>query len=424
MFAVACFVGLGKLAGAAKEIAIAYRFGTDAVVDHYLFVLALLLWLPTVWGSVANSVCVPLLGRLAPAQGRRFLGELSAALLILGTGSMLFVWTLSPLLAEPVAALLGSTGWQTTHLLVVLVPAVPMLLLISQYNAQLLARERHVNTLLGGLPACLLLGVLLLWPGRFDTTPLVLGTLLGYLAQLLWLGRLLQRRGELVRPQVTLRSDGWPGFRSAMSVMVVSQVIINVVPLLDQVIAAGLPSGSIATLGYATRFLSLFLGIGAIAVARAILPVLSSGTEGRRRTRIALRWFALLFLLGLVAAAVLWWIAPGAVRLMYERGAFLPEDTRLVTDTVRFGLTQLPFYFAGIVLVQLFASERAFTILLGSSVIAVLLKLGLGYPLAAAWGVPGIALSTGLMYLGTFLFLSGCAVHRLHRERAGQGPRA
>lgn len=61
---VSLFVFVGKLAGAAKEIAIAYRYGVSAEVDAYLFVLNLIGWPTAVWFSVLVVVLVPLAARI------------------------------------------------------------------------------------------------------------------------------------------------------------------------------------------------------------------------------------------------------------------------------------------------------------------------------------------------------------------------
>ena len=59
---VALFVFLGKLAGAAKEMVIAYRYGISDEVDAYLFIFNLISWPVSVWFSILTIVLVPLSG--------------------------------------------------------------------------------------------------------------------------------------------------------------------------------------------------------------------------------------------------------------------------------------------------------------------------------------------------------------------------
>ena len=58
MVLVVLFVFFGKLAGAAKEVAIAWRYGVSEEVDAYLLVLNLVSWPVGVWFSVLTVVLV------------------------------------------------------------------------------------------------------------------------------------------------------------------------------------------------------------------------------------------------------------------------------------------------------------------------------------------------------------------------------
>ena len=74
----------------------------------------------------------------------------------------------------------------------------------------------------------------------------------------------------------------------AAGVMLIGQVAMSFVGPLDQYAAANLGANANATLGYASRLLSLILGIGAVSVGRAALPVLadvqSRGDTARARS--------------------------------------------------------------------------------------------------------------------------------------------
>src|SRR5215475_2002035 len=81
------FVFLSKLAGAAKEMAIAWRYGVSEVVDAYLFIFNLLNWPIVVWFSVLSVVLIPLAARVReknPKDLPRFRAELLGLTLVLG----------------------------------------------------------------------------------------------------------------------------------------------------------------------------------------------------------------------------------------------------------------------------------------------------------------------------------------------------
>src|SRR3546814_14384087 len=104
--------------------------------------------------------------------------------------------------------------------------------------------------------------------------------------------------------------------------MLVGQIAMSFVGPIDQYTAAGLGANANATLGYASRLLSLLLGLGAASVGRAALPVLADiqarGDQHRARST-ALKWSVLMVLAGAVVTAVGWLLAPWGVALLFER---------------------------------------------------------------------------------------------------------
>ncbi len=97
---VALFVFVGKLAGAAKEMAIAYRYGLSREVDAYLFVFNLVSWPIGVWFSILTVVLVPLAARMRqtdPSELPRFRSELLGFVILLGLALALAGWSGLPL---------------------------------------------------------------------------------------------------------------------------------------------------------------------------------------------------------------------------------------------------------------------------------------------------------------------------------------
>ena len=190
-------------------------------------------------------------------------------------------------------------------------------------------------------------------------------------------------------------------------VVVLSQLLVSASSVVDQIMVAHLDANSNAILGYATRLLVLFTGLGATAVGRALLPVLSeirSEKEGAEST-VAKYWALILLVIGTVAAAVGWIAAEALVRIAFQRGAFSSLDTTHVAAVLRFGFLQLPFYFSGIVLAQLVASKSLYRIFLYSNAIALSVKILLNIVLVPRMGVSGTTLATAIMYATTCVSL-------------------
>jgi peptidoglycan biosynthesis protein MviN/MurJ (putative lipid II flippase) len=91
-------------------------------------------------------------------------------------------------------------------------------------------------------------------------------------------------------------------------------------------------------------------------------------------------------------------LAPWVIKLLFERGQFGAEDSRIVAAALRFGLPQLPFYFSCMVLVSYALSQRQYKLIFWSGVIGFVGKVVGNYLLVPVLGVNGIALATVLIY--------------------------
>ena len=410
---VALFVFIGKLAGAAKEMAIAYRFGVGEVVDTYNFVFTIITWLPTVWQSVIMVILVPLFARLSEEEKRAFYAELVGFSLIVGGLLTIMIIVGLPLVAPYVFSNLSE---QAAGKAVTLAKGLAPIALINVFAglifARLLAEERHTNTLMETLPALCILIAVLFWPnisGQQDVTPLLYGSLIGFVVYVVCLWLMLTRSGITSRPRWTMRSPAWRAVWHGMGYMALGQAIITFANPIDQVMAANLGEGAISTLGYANRVLALLLGLGATTIGRAVLPVLSgAAAQPKNAWHIAQRWSKLLFLVGFCGVILAWWLAPLGIRFLFERGAFSAADSTRVVEVFRYGLFQVPFYLSGIVYVQMTASLRRYDVIFMSGIIGLISKVFVNWTAIAFIGLPGIMLGTTAMHLANFVYFNIC----------------
>ena len=189
--------------------------------------------------------------------------------------------------------------------------------------------------------------------------------------------------------------------------MVLGQMVMSFTAIIDQFFAANLGTGAIATLGYANRIMALILGIGALAIGRATLPVFSTaqakGSDHLRR--VTAHWVRLMFALGTVAMLASWCLAPVGVKLLFEHGEFTAQDTSVVSSILRYGLIQIPFYFAGLVMVSKLASERKYHVMAIIGVIGMVVKVGFNFLILPNFGVGALMISTALMSVSNSVLL-------------------
>ncbi len=411
LFWVGLFLLLGKVAGAAKEMAIAWRYGVGAETDAYLFVYNLISWPVAVWSSALTVVLVPLVARAgaqAPPELPRFHAELLGATLL---GAMLLLtlawFGLPPLLASSWAGLEAGVLPAALAAHAGMIWLLPLGTLAAVYAAWMLAAGHHANSLLEAVPALVILLVLLLVPTP-GLAPLLWGTVAGAAFHLLVLALLFRGRGETGWLRLGWTSRHWGVFMQGFTLALAGQVVMSLIGLVDQFFAAHLGQGAVATYAYASRVLALILALGATAVSRATMPVFAAVRDGDGQgTRSVVRqWGRWMFVLGLLATGLAVWLAPWAVQLLFERGRFTAQDSAAVTEVLRHGLLQLPFFAAGLIYVSWLTSQRRYATLLVIAACNLGVKIGAATVLVAWLGLPGLMLSNVVMLaVALLLFL-------------------
>ena len=414
MLWVTAFLLLAKAIAAGKEVVVAYRYGTSAVVDGYLFVFNLAQWPASIFASVTAIILIPYLVKLQkeqPVEAKQLQAALLPLAFLLGIAAsvlygLLMWWVIGRagvgLTAQSQAAALTALPW--------VAPGIALAFTGAVLSNWLMSQRRHTNTLLEATPAAVIAACLWIWPGAagqaWDVWPLAVGTLLGFFMQTVLLGKTSHQR--LGFAHLGVFAQHWPALSRAFGIMLLAQVVMTSTNTLDQFFAVRMGEGVLAGYSYAQRIMALVLGLTSVVVGRAMLPVFSTVSDARTSFVMAARWAWRLAGLGLLGALVLFLIAEWAVMLLFLRGAFTANDTREVAKILRILALQLPFYLFAIVLVQwLGAAGKAAWLLLGA-VAGFLAKLS-GVLLWYDHGALALAASTALMYGVSALTIYGAA---------------
>jgi len=407
----ALFVFLGKLAGAAKEMAIAWRYGVSEIVDAYLYVLTLMSWPIAVWFAALVLVLVPLAATIrekSPHELPQFRAELFGMTLLLGSA----LWFVAEIgfrigLRSSVSGLSGPALQYALEISPILSSVLVLGMPISLFSVWMQSARYHENTLFEAVPALVLLLVLLFAPS-VDAQTLLWGTVAGFGCQLAALAAWLVPRGEWDVPRFTLQSDHWKAFMQGFGIMVAGQALMGLTSVVDQLFAARIGPGAISTLSYGNRVVALIIGLGGTTISRATLPVFSQAeAKGSEHVaRIAVYWTNLLLLIGSIAVVCGWLLAPWGVAALFERGAFTAKDTRAVTEILRYGLFQVPFFFSFLVLVSVVSSRHQYSLLFMSGVIGLIAKLVSNAVLIRLMGINGLVTANVVVYGINFGFLA------------------
>ncbi len=405
---------LGQLAVLGYEMALTHRFGTTRGADGLAFGFMLAYALGSELAGWVNVLLVPslldaeardgrdaatgLLGSTLAAAGLAG-GALAVALASLGPG----LWLLSD----------GTTGAET-EVLQLFSPLVALLPMSAVLAGALQARERYVMASLRQVMWYGTAALAILMAGRLFGPPVVpLGMLVGLAAYVLVLGL-------LARPfaRRAMRSR-WASVRRLapdLPPLIVMSAANYGLVLLERALAANLGAGRLAALTYAFRVVNGPITLIVMTASTMLFTVMSA--KAARQGRHAVHELAgpalrISIVLSLPAAALLMTSAESMVRVLFERGAFTEESTRLTALAMVCYAPGLVGWAILPVLLRVYWALHDLrgpaAIQSGSAVFGALSMLGLTW----TFGFPGLALAGSL----TALVHAAALVVALHRGR-------
>jgi putative peptidoglycan lipid II flippase len=259
---------------------------------------------------------------------------------------------------------------------------------------------------------CILAGIFLspVMP-HFGLEPIVsmaIGALIGGASQFLTMMPSTYSKGFRYRFVLDL-SD--PGLRHIGSLMIpailgLSATQINIT--VDTQIASIYGNGPVSWLNYGFRLMQLPVGVFGIAIATSTMTMVSHYAAQNAHEKLhqtvgsSLRFAACLTF---PATAGLIAFRHEIVRLLYERGSFLPSDTIQTSRVVLFYALGLFSYSAVKILVPAFYALNDTRTPMRMSFITVAVKIALNFALIIPFGFLGLALSTSIASWLNFGFL-------------------
>ena len=415
-----------KLTAMAKELMVAYRFGTGDEVDAFLmaFVLPALL-INVVTGSI-SAAFAPVYVDVREKKGRSDAVELmssaaaGSAALVLGVSCALVLGT--PLL-QLLATGFGAAKLQLTRaLFLILLPILALNVFVALWSATLNCEGQFAVAALAPVSVPLLILCMILVTARsWGVYSLAIGTVLGYALQCGLLAIALRKTKIPISPR-------WHGMtpdlkrilRQYMPLMA-SAILTSGSWAIGQAMAASLPAGSVAALNYGNKIPAVVTEITSLAIATAVLPHFSLMVA--RREWLAIRhtvwaYGRLMAVVTIPLTLIGIWLSPTVIHLLFERGAFSSTDTRTVAAVQSLYLLQVPFVMIGMLFVRLASSLRRNEIFVLGAAITLPLNIGMNAWFMRSFGVAGIALATSVVYLVscTYLFIAvGRAMRAIER---------
>lgn len=418
IFAAAVTVGgytfVAKVIAMGKDVAVAYSLGTSDALDAFLIALVV----PMVaTGVITGALSAAVIPKYIAVRADR--GRAASNALIAGTA----FWTI--LLLVLVAILLAATtrfylpllgsGYTpaklalTRFLLLLLLPGLLLSGIASLWTAALNAEGSFaVGAIAPGIVPMSAAAALLLFGNAAGVASLALGNVVGYALQCTWVGVELHRRGIPVKPRLAGMSEDIRAVLRQYLPMAGAAVLMTGTVLVDQAMAARLPSGNVSTLNYGTKIAAVVLNLTSLALGTAVLPHFSEMVALRKwhLIRHTLRTYVKIIVVCSIPAtlALIAW-SHTLVTFLFQRGAFTARDADSVTLVQQFYVLQIPFFALGILFVRLLAALQQNRIIFWGTMISLPLDVVLNLIFIRYLGVAGIALATACVYVVSATYL-------------------
>jgi putative peptidoglycan lipid II flippase len=276
------------------------------------------------------------------------------------------------------------------------------------WGAVLNAGERFALVALAPILTPAVTIILLLTIKSWGIFNLPIGMVVGQFLEMIIVGTTLHQQGISLVPKWHGFDDNLKQVAGQYAPMIGAALFMCSSGLVDRSMAAMLPSGSIAALGYGEKIITLPIVIASTALSTAVIPYFSQmfakndwqGLQQSLRSYLGLIFAATIPLAGLIIL-----FSEQIVRVLLQRGSFTAENTHLVAQVQSCFALQIPFYIGCILVVRLSSAMRIGQIIMWGSAGNLIVNIGLNYLFMQWLGVVGIALSTSCVYLFSFLFL-------------------
>lgn len=417
---------------AARDLVIAYRYGTADVIDAFFLAAALPLAAVQVTAVALATATVPqLIKTREGGDGAAAADRLAANMTAIGLALFTLVAVALALGEGPITRALASgfsadKAATTRDFYLALLPVIPIQGWSSVMGGLINTRGRFA--LVAAAPVLRPLFVIILVlssAASGHSMVLVWGYLGGAILEAMAIGAtairlnipVLPRWHGVDRPTRTILHEFGP--------LAVGSLIMSAALVIDQYLAGLLAPGNVAALSYGGKMASLLLALGALPLGAVVLPhfsVQASRSQWRELRVTLIQWSGIVIAVGAPLALAGIVFSESIVRLLFERGAFSAADTVLVARVQAVLLLQIPFYLPGILCVRVLMALQQSRLMMVVALVYVATNVATSLMLLRWFGVIGIALGITLGYVVAVSFEAYFVFSRLNSLiRCGDG---
>lgn len=427
IFGAAIAVGTGtalvKGSAVIKELVVAWKFGTGDSLDAFLIALLVPSFIINVIAGSVPAALIPTYIQVRENKGQKESNKLLSGVilwsLILLPVTAIFMIAIAPSYLPLIAKGFNQEKLNLTFkLLCLLSPVVVLSGIIDIWSSVLNAGGKFFFAAISPMTTSIVTIGLLIGFKSLGVFNLPTGLISGGVLEIILLGIALHKQGISLYPRLYSFDSNLRQVLSQYLPMVAGSLLMCSTSIVDQSMAAMLSPGSVAALNYGNRVISLPITLATTALSAAIIPYFSkmvAHQEWKSISHTLQKYLQIIFALTIPLAILFIFFSQQVVEILFQRGSFTAQDTKIVANIQVYYAIQIPFYVANILVVRLISAMKKNHILMQVSAFNLIFNIVFNYIFMQFMGINGIALSTSCVYIFCFFYMFFNAKIRLQK---------
>lgn len=418
---------ISKLTGMARDVVLANYYGTTAVSDAYLIAVSVPTLLFYFIGHALSTAYLPMYNKVKQTQGdaaaNRYSNNLICVSLALATVLVVLLLAWPEIVIKVFAAGFDA---DTTALAArfVRISAISLyfMVIINVWGGYLQTRENYLIPAAISLPRNAVIILSIVIAATVNIHYLGVGLLLAYAAEFLLLLPFVLKNGYRIRPCLDCAD---PQIRE--TIYLVAPILLGVAvsqinKVVDKSIASTLVEGGISALSYASVLNNAVQEVAVTGIITVLFAncaaLVASGEHEKAKVKLRKTLDSMIFLL-IPASVGIVVLAEPIVVLLLQRGNFDQHSVMMTTSALRCYTVSLLFLAVRDALVKMFYAYKDTRVPAATSIVAILVNIGLNFLFSRFWGLSGLALATSvaaILQCSTLWVL----FHRKHQKLANK----
>ena len=402
-----------KITGFFSDIVLAQTFGAGEITDAYLTALNIPVVLFDGISAALGTTFIPIYFKIKSSKGQEEVNKFTSNILnIVILVSLVFV--LLGVIFAPYIVKIFAVGFKgdvfdlTVNYSKILIFSMVFIAINGLVSSYLVASG---NVYISGaitIPFNIFVIIAIIFASVTESYVMVYGTLIAYIAQLLFQLPLLIKKGYKHRLTVNLRDENIRQILFLVIPVFIGSYINQINAVVNRTLASTLDSGSITALNYANKLNMFAVGVIAVAISTIMYPILSKlASEGNKKLfKINIsKSINMIVIIMLPIMVVMTTFSKEIVKVLFEEGSFNSHDTYLTSTALFFYSIGILSYGLKELLAKSFYSLQDTKTPVRNATISVVINIVFSIILVNIMGIGGLALASSISATVTTMLL-------------------